>query len=643
MLHNSRMKKTALTILLSFVLIFTLSTFVNALTLSECNQTKEIGAYYTLDKDLYCNEGEYGITISGSNTEFFTLDCQGHSIIGTNNTEVGIYLNHAEEIIIQNCTVINFQRGLSSKNAQDSQLKNNQFCFNSLNDLYLWSNSNLEGDSNAFEDIHLGSGSTAEFTNDQSCPEITCFDKEDNDGDGFIDCEDSDCANLQCGYYEGSVCVDGTCTESYCNDGIDNDLMIELIESNESNEGEFNFDPGNSDKRDASSYQGEPVSLDAEISEEPTTELPADTVMVTDVSLDEEQIGAAVTEVELQSSAELDGFKQLLDDGQNINDAINYFMLDNMAADKSNAGELWNAVGRDLQERGFTDLQIGQVMLTNGVSDAGAAATLYGLGADATDVGTMMDTLSNSEYQGRRAQAWAAQGQSQTEIAEVLILQGATEEETVQAMVQAGMEETVVQEVVQETAMDIAQVLEMDKTQQFGFAGFAISTGETDGGWILKSFNWIRSLFGGNVAGQAASSGNAHYDANEYLVYIGWNEGSEYNFSESDGADCSDSDCSYQECGENSVCYEGMCTPIEYEAPTVTVEVEEVTYFTTYENVLTYLNSGRVYKSSSYSEIGDTYNGICEDFCDGKGIDCGFADGGRNTCLEEGSTTCTCY
>lgn len=46
--------------------------------------------------------------------------------------------------------------------------------------------------------------------------EILCEDETDNDGDGLVDCADSDCTN-------DLACSDPVTTETVCNDGIDND------------------------------------------------------------------------------------------------------------------------------------------------------------------------------------------------------------------------------------------------------------------------------------------------------------------------------------------------------------------------------------------------------------------------------------
>jgi len=52
-------------------------------------------------------------------------------------------------------------------------------------------------------------------------PEQACGDGIDNDGDGSIDCADTDCATRSCG--TGCNCSGGARHETVCNDGIDND------------------------------------------------------------------------------------------------------------------------------------------------------------------------------------------------------------------------------------------------------------------------------------------------------------------------------------------------------------------------------------------------------------------------------------
>lgn len=617
------------------------------------------------NNNIYDNSG-YGIKIKKSSNNSFE-----NNVIFNNLVGLYFYDESNSNQIEGNIINYNYEKGLQTNNATEMHASNNQLCFNQVEEgnLYVEYGSNILGSSNQIETYYSDSSSTVELSDSTLCPEITCFDQIDNDEDGLIDCEDSDCEDLQCGYYEGSACSNGVCTELYCNDGIDNDLMIELIESNESevNTGTPISSSSGSTSSSSGSGSGTMDALDYKWTDQSgtTTTTTSDgrdsfeansgsQDTTTDNGPDQDIKGTEIpTEQERMYQND---FADYLNQEPNFNDAIDAYMLDNLAVDKSNAGELWSAIWAGLQEEfGFNNLQIEQIMLTKGVTKAGVAATSFNMGVSAEEINSNLDTLSNQEYQGRRAQAWVDQGKSQTEIAEALILQGATEEEAVQAMTQTGMEQAAVEEVVQQAAVEIAQVQELAMTegvmdsskQQFGFAGFAIHTGEADGGWILKSFNWIRSLFGSNVAGQAYQSeleqeitNNIQID--NYYQALGFELGTNYNFSESDGPDCSDSDCSYASCGDNKICYERSCIAIEYNPPTVTVETEEVSYFTTYEDVLSYLNSCRVFKNTGYSEISSTYNGICEDFCNGKGMSCIFSDGGMKTCQDTESTICTC-
>jgi len=72
----------------------------------------------------------------------------------------------------------------------------------------------------------------SDCVNDPYCQTIEtfCNDYLDNDADTLIDCADDECENAQCGLYNGSACVSGDCKEVECNDGIDNDYRVLSIQ-----------------------------------------------------------------------------------------------------------------------------------------------------------------------------------------------------------------------------------------------------------------------------------------------------------------------------------------------------------------------------------------------------------------------------
>jgi hypothetical protein len=100
-------------------------------------------------------------------------------------------------------------------------------------------------------------------------------------------------------------------------------------------------------------------------------------------------------------------------------------------------------------------------------------------------------------------------------------------------------------------------------------------------------------------------------------------------------SDCLDSDCDAKKCGGTStwpmVCSKGECKNLATPglAPTETIITETIF---SYNDILAILHEGVVFKEE----------GICDEICKSKSKTCIFADGGRKTCAEEGSTRCTC-
>ena len=93
--------------------------------------------------------------------------------------------------------------------------------------------------------------------------------------------------------------------------------------------------------------------------------------------------------------------------------------------------------------------------------------------------------------------------------------------------------------------------------------------------------------------------------------------------------DCVDPSCQDKSCGESSVCSNGVCKALPGPGKAQLPDVPVVKIFT-YKDILEELNKCEVIKQE----------GVCNTICGTK--KCAFADGGRNTCSEGGSTKCTC-
>jgi hypothetical protein len=94
--------------------------------------------------------------------------------------------------------------------------------------------------------------------------------------------------------------------------------------------------------------------------------------------------------------------------------------------------------------------------------------------------------------------------------------------------------------------------------------------------------------------------------------------------------DCEDSDCNLKACGgKGMICADNECTEIKGPGQASIQEDIFVQIFS-YKDFLEELNKCEVTKEA----------GVCNIVCGTK--TCIFADGGRNSCSEEGSTKCTC-
>jgi len=94
--------------------------------------------------------------------------------------------------------------------------------------------------------------------------------------------------------------------------------------------------------------------------------------------------------------------------------------------------------------------------------------------------------------------------------------------------------------------------------------------------------------------------------------------------------DCADDDCNLKPCGgKGMICSNNVCTDIKGPGQAAFQEKIFVQIYS-YKDFLEELNKCELKKEA----------GVCNAVCGTK--TCIFADGGRNSCLEEGSTKCTC-
>jgi len=93
--------------------------------------------------------------------------------------------------------------------------------------------------------------------------------------------------------------------------------------------------------------------------------------------------------------------------------------------------------------------------------------------------------------------------------------------------------------------------------------------------------------------------------------------------------DCADDNCNEKACGKQMICSNNVCTDIKGPGQAAFQENIFVQIYS-YKDFLEELNKCELKKEA----------GVCDIVCGTK--TCIFADGGRNSCLEEGSTKCTC-
>ncbi|NYZ75083.1 right-handed parallel beta-helix repeat-containing protein, partial [Candidatus Micrarchaeota archaeon] len=113
-----------------------------ATPISSCPYTISLAGSYAVTTDLSCAGN--GITVSASNVN---LDCQNHVLTGPgSSTGIGISATY-NYVNVTNCTVKNFQNGISMNNNDYSRLINNTAYSNTNNGIYIQSTS----DSNTFQ------------------------------------------------------------------------------------------------------------------------------------------------------------------------------------------------------------------------------------------------------------------------------------------------------------------------------------------------------------------------------------------------------------------------------------------------------------------------------------------------------------
>jgi mannan endo-1,4-beta-mannosidase len=83
--------------------------------------------FQVLESTVLC-KGNYtllgGINITNSN---LTLDCSGSTIRGDYNKTIGIEINNFDSVVVKNCIITNFSKGIHSENSRGITLENNTF------------------------------------------------------------------------------------------------------------------------------------------------------------------------------------------------------------------------------------------------------------------------------------------------------------------------------------------------------------------------------------------------------------------------------------------------------------------------------------------------------------------------------------
>jgi hypothetical protein len=96
-----------------------------------------------------------------------------------------------------------------------------------------------------------------------------------------------------------------------------------------------------------------------------------------------------------------------------------------------------------------------------------------------------------------------------------------------------------------------------------------------------------------------------------------------------DKIDCQDPDCNNKQCGDGLICSNNVCTGIRGPGQ-ARIQSEAIVPIFSYKELLNELNKCELKEGT----------GSCDSICGTQ--TCIFADGGRNSCSESGSTKCTC-
>ena len=117
-----------------FVLLASLC-MINAITyINECQTLNSAGETYILNASIEQPLSDNCLIINSDN---ITLDCDGHSVIKNNDfTNIGIRLN-SKNLIIDNCTIINFQIGLYISKENNNTILNNNIINSSSDGIHI--------------------------------------------------------------------------------------------------------------------------------------------------------------------------------------------------------------------------------------------------------------------------------------------------------------------------------------------------------------------------------------------------------------------------------------------------------------------------------------------------------------------------